>query len=203
MEHDAEPLRLLSWRRQVEAGSGRLDALLRPADALRHGRLGHEEGPGDLGGRQAADGPQGQRDLRRGRQRRVAAQEQQREGVVAGGATGFEVGVHLATGGRGRSADGLGLLPPAAGGVAAQLVGEATRRHRHQPPSGILRPSLHRPLGRGRQQRLLDGVLAGVEVAVAAHQRTEHLRDQPPDGPPVGHGSTLASCMRGRTSTPQ
>ena len=23
MEHDAEPLRLLSWRRQVEAGSGR------------------------------------------------------------------------------------------------------------------------------------------------------------------------------------
>ena len=86
---------------------------------------------------------------------------------------------------------------------SGELVGEATRRHRHQPPSGILRPPLHRPLGRGRHQRLLDGVLAGVEVAVAAHQRTEHLRDQPPDGPPVGHGSTLASYMSGRTSTPQ
>src|SRR3954463_4935026 len=102
-----------------------------------------------------------------------------------------------------RGADGIGLLPPAAGGVAAQLVGEATRRHRHQPRPGILRPPLHRPLGRGRLERLLDGVLAGVEVAVAAHQRTKHLGDQPPDGPPVAHGSTLASYMIGRTSTPQ
>jgi hypothetical protein len=30
---------------------------LAAADALGHGRLRHEEGPGDLGGRQAADGP--------------------------------------------------------------------------------------------------------------------------------------------------
>ena len=39
--------------------------------------------------------------------------------------------------------------------------------------------------------------------AAAPHERTEHLWDEPPDGPPVGHGSTLASCTRGRTSTPQ
>src|SRR4051812_16690495 len=133
MEHDAEPLRLLSRRRQVEAGSGRLDALLGPADALRHGRLGHEEGPGDLGGRQAADGPQGQRDLRRGRQRRVAAQEQQREGVVAGGATGFEVGVRLATGGGG---GGGGRPPPPAGGRGPRAAGGAGGRPPPPPRGG-------------------------------------------------------------------
>src|SRR4029453_18030599 len=71
------------------------------------------------------------------------------------------------------------------------------------PAFRFVRPSPPRPRGVRRQQRLLDGVLAGVEVAVAPHERTEHLWDEPPDGPPVGHGSTLASCMRGRTSTPQ
>ena len=39
--------------------------LLGPADPLRHGRLGHQERVGDLGGRQAADGPQRERDRRR------------------------------------------------------------------------------------------------------------------------------------------
>jgi hypothetical protein len=47
-----------------------------------HGGFRHEKGAGDLRGGQAADGPQGQRDLRRWRQRRVAAHEQQDEGVV-------------------------------------------------------------------------------------------------------------------------
>jgi hypothetical protein len=39
--------------------------------------------------------------------------------------------------------------------------------------------------------------------ASSTKRRVAVAGDQPPDGPPVGHGSTLASCMRGRTSTPQ
>ena len=39
---------------------------LRPADALRHGRLGDEERRGDLCRRQATNGPQGERELRCG-----------------------------------------------------------------------------------------------------------------------------------------
>jgi hypothetical protein len=66
VEHDAETLRLLGRRRQLEGGPGCLDALLGTADALGHSRLRHEEGPGDLGGRQATGGPQGQGDLRGG-----------------------------------------------------------------------------------------------------------------------------------------
>jgi len=42
-----------------------------------------------------------------------------------------------------------------------------------------------------------------VAVLTIASALDRHLWDEPPDGPPVGHGSTLASCMRGRTSTPQ
>jgi hypothetical protein len=89
----------------------------------------------------------------------------------------------------------------------AVSLGSWSARRRHATvtshPWGFAGHALHRPLGGSGHQRLPDGVLAGVKVAVAPRQRTEHLRDQPPDGPPVGHGSTLASCMSGRTSTPQ
>ena len=66
----------------AERHAGRLDALLGPADPLRHGRLGHQKRVGDLGRRQAADGPQRERDRRRTRERRMTAHEQQDERVV-------------------------------------------------------------------------------------------------------------------------
>ena len=53
------------------------------ADPLRHRRLRHVEGVGDLAGGEAADGAQGQRHLRGGREVGVAAAEEQEEGVVA------------------------------------------------------------------------------------------------------------------------
>ena len=68
--------------RRLEPGPGLGDALLGPADALGHRRLGHEEGRRDLGRGQAAHRPQGQRHLRRRGERRMAAQEQQRQLVV-------------------------------------------------------------------------------------------------------------------------
>jgi hypothetical protein len=56
-----------------------LDPLFGAADALGHGRLGHQERAGDFGGGQPADGPQRQRNGRRGWQRGMAAQEQQEQ----------------------------------------------------------------------------------------------------------------------------
>ena len=59
------------------------DRALGPADPLGHGRLGHEEGVGDLLGGEAADRAQGQRHLGRGGEVGVAAAEQQEQSVVA------------------------------------------------------------------------------------------------------------------------
>ena len=48
------PLRV---RRQAEPGAARPDPLLGPADPLGHRGLGHQVGPGDLGGGQPGHGP--------------------------------------------------------------------------------------------------------------------------------------------------
>ena len=71
-----------------------------------------------------------------------------------------------------------------------------------------------RPLRGGGEQRLLDGVLGGVEVAVATHERAEDLRRQPapqvlgagrqrshllvPDAPMIGRTSTAANRASGK-----
>ena len=56
--------------------------LLRPADPLRHRRLGHEKRVGDFGGREAAYGAQRERDRGRPGERGMAAHEEQDERVV-------------------------------------------------------------------------------------------------------------------------
>ena len=62
-----------------------LDLRLGPADALRHRRLGDQEGAGDLRGGQAAQQAKGERDLGRRRQRGMAAGEDEPEAVVLHG----------------------------------------------------------------------------------------------------------------------
>src|SRR4029077_1677790 len=116
-----------------------------------------------------------QRDLRGGRQRGVAAQEQQDERVV--GPRGRGVG------GRGQPLTGRDLpggrfSPPLPGLFAAQQVGQPAGGDRDQPAARVVRDALGRPLGGGRQQRLLHRVLGGVEVPVPPHQRAEDLRRQ-------------------------
>ncbi len=66
VQDHAQALRPLVIRRHAELGASRLDARLRPADPLGHGRLGHEERTGDLCRGQATHGAKGERDLRRG-----------------------------------------------------------------------------------------------------------------------------------------
>ncbi len=71
--------------REAETLAALPDGLLRAGDAAGHGRLGDQEGAGDLRRGQAADGAQRQRDLGRRGQRRMAAQEEQDQRVVTGG----------------------------------------------------------------------------------------------------------------------
>ena len=73
-------------------------------------------------------------------------------------------------------------------------------------PRGLSGNALLRPLHRGRQQRLLDRVLAGVELPVPAHEHAEDLRrevaQQVLDALAGAHISNPASAITGRTSTP-
>jgi hypothetical protein len=56
LENHLEPAVPLGRGRHPEGDPGRLDPLLGAGDALCHRRLGHQEGSGDLGGGEAADG---------------------------------------------------------------------------------------------------------------------------------------------------
>ena len=106
MQHDAEAVVPLRLRRKVEADARALDPLLGPADALGHRGLGNQEGIRDLRRRQPTDRAQGERELRRSRQRGVTAHEQEREGVV--------VVKWLPWVGQFECSDGLFSLPPSA-----------------------------------------------------------------------------------------
>ena len=152
-----------------ERHAGRLDPPLGPGDALGHRRLRHQEGAGDLGRGQAADRSQRQRDRRRRGQRRVAAHEQHDQRVVLARPTGSRAG-RLPAARRSASRGAGGTARCAAGRSAA---GSAVRISQPRGSAGI---AVARPVvGRG-EQRLLDGVLGGVEVAGSAGERAEDLR---------------------------
>ena len=159
--------------RRLEARAGVLEGCLGPADPLGHGRLGDQERVGDLGGGEPADRAQGQRDRRRRRQRRVAAHEQQVEAVVVAGRAGLVGGERDLLVGR-HQADHE-LLAVAARGLGADVIGDPPRRDVDQPRARVVGPAVVRPLQRRRDQRLLDRVLGGGEVAVAAGHDAQHL----------------------------
>ncbi len=194
MQDDPQPLLPLRAVRQAERAARSLDPLLGPADPGRHRGLGHQERAGDLGGGQAADRTQRQRRLRGRGQRRMAAQEQQDQRVV--GARDL-LGRHL--GGRRR----LALAPRV---VAAQLVDEPPGRDGHQPAARVVRHALDWPLhGRG-EDGLLHGVLAPLELPVAAGQRAEdlwrELTQQVLDGRSRHDSNCPSANITCRTSTP-
>ena len=139
-------------------------AALGPADPLRHRRLRHEEGVGDLPGAQAADRAQGERHLGGGREVGVAAAEEQEEGVVAA------LGGHRL---------GQYLLPAAAGRLAAPRVDQPPHRDGGEPGPRVVRRVL-RPDAQRVQQGFLERVLGGVEVLAAAHQAREDPGDEGP-----------------------
>jgi hypothetical protein len=166
VQDHAKPILALRLGRQVEAGAGVPDRLLRAADALGHRGLGDQEGVRDLGRRQAADRSERQRELRRHRERRVTAQEQERERV-------------LPLGDRSRIGhveDRVLFLATTAGALAAPPVDQPPGGHRDEPGSRALGHALLGPLRRGGEQRLLHGVLARVEPVVPTDEHAEDLR---------------------------
>jgi hypothetical protein len=97
----------------------------------------------------------------------MAAHEQHEQGVVLIGDPSFRCVL------RRRQS-----LPISAGSVAPPLVDQPPRGGLEEPAARLLRNPVSRPaLGR-RDQRLLDGVLGGVEVAVPANESAEDLRRQ-------------------------
>jgi hypothetical protein len=172
-----QPVAQLRRRRHVEGRAGGLDALLGAADALGHGGLGYEEGAGDLGGRESADRPERERDLRGRRQLRMAAQQQQGQRVVV------VAGVLLPRTGDRRAVDRRHrrdrVLAPPARLLSAKLVDQPPRRDPDQPGPRVLRDALFGPLDGGGEQRLLHRVLGRVEMPVPSHERAEDLRRQP------------------------
>jgi hypothetical protein len=81
-EHRGEPIGQQVVGRHPERDPGGLDLALGPHEPLGHRRLGDEEGSGDLAGGQAAEGVQGQSDLRVGGQRGVTAGEDELQSLV-------------------------------------------------------------------------------------------------------------------------
>jgi hypothetical protein len=106
----------------------------------------------------------------------VAAQEQQHERVVP--VRWPVAGLGRVRGGLagGRLPSGDGVLAAAAGVVAVPLVDQCPAGDGQQPGPRPVGYPVAGPLLRGGQQRLLDGVLAGVEVPVPAQQGGEDLR---------------------------
>jgi hypothetical protein len=177
------------------------DALLGPADPLRHRGLGDEEGGGDLSRGQSADRPQGQRDRRWRGQRGVAAQKEQHQRIVA---------IDVAAG-AGRLEElrrwrtrHQPLLPAPACRLAAELIDQPPAGDRDQPALRMLRDPVLIPVDAGLEQCFLDGVLAQVQVAMAVQERPEDLRGKGPqqilDALPLRH-CRLTSPARPRAES--
>jgi hypothetical protein len=142
-------------RRHAQRDPRVADLPLRADEPLRERGLGHQEGARDLRRLEAADEAQRQRDLRLGRERRVAAGEDQLEPLV--GDHGLLVLRELLGPGQQLRLAGERLLP-------ADPVDRRVPGRRDDPGAGIARGSVARPaLGRA-DEGVLHRVLGEVEV---------------------------------------
>lgn len=153
------------------------DLALGAHEALRHRRLLDEERAGDLGGREPTHHAQRERDARRGRERRVAAREDEAQPVVVHGAL---------LDGVVRCVQERGLrVAVRARGLAADPVDRLAARGREDPAGRAGGQAGHGPALDGRGERLLHRVLGEVQVAEDAGQdgdgtrvlRAEHALD--------------------------
>ncbi len=85
-QHGAQPVGQLGLVRHPVGDPRVADLALGPDNPLRHRRLGHQEGAGDLARGEPAEQPQRERHLRARRERRMAAGEDQPEPIVVHGA---------------------------------------------------------------------------------------------------------------------
>ena len=169
MQHAAEPLGQLVVGGHAVGDAGGLHLALGPHEPLVHGRLGGEEGPGDLGHLEAADGPEGEGHPGLEGEGGVAAREEQAEPVVGDAAAVVAVlvgrrGVVLVAhecfevlegglvGGAGAAAaEGVDRPPPGDGGQPA--AGPRRARRASATPPRPRRRRRRRLPRRGRRRR--------------------------------------------------
>ncbi len=157
-------------RRLGQRDARQAHLLLGPHEPLRHRRLGEEQRPRDLRHGEAADQPQGQRDLRLERERRVAAREHEAEPFV-----GDHLGV-LA----GQVAHRLLELAHeqrlllAQGRLAPQPVDRAPLRGREDPRRRGGRDAVARPAVQRDGVGVLHGLLGAVDVAAQPAGEDRH-----------------------------
>ena len=165
-QHGVEPLGKLGPGRHFVRDARVADLGLRAHDALRDGRRRGEEGVRDLLGLQPADLAQGQRHLRVGRERRVAAGEDEAQAVVLDG-----LGI------RGRFGDEIFnrfLVENIESALTPDGVDRLEAPGRDQPRARVRRHALARPLLERGTEGFRQRFLGEVEVAQEPHQRGEY-----------------------------
>ncbi len=155
-EHGAEPLRQQMLRRHAEGNARVADLPFRTDQPLRERRLRDDERARDLGRRQAAHQAEGQRDLRIGCERRMAAREDQLESLV-GNHCVLVAGKLLDPSEQLRLACERLLAP--------DPVDRAVARRRHDPGAGVRRHAVTRPALGSDEERVLHRVLGEIEIA--------------------------------------
>ena len=171
-EHGGESLGQRVVGRHAEGDGGVADLALGAHQALGDRRLGQEEGARDLRGGQAAEEPQGERDLRLGPERRVAHEEDEAQAVVLHRARRFSASSSSSSGSR--------VMGLASRSQQAQLVGidaapaqhvqGAVARGLEDPRRGVGRQPRSRPAVERRHVGVLDSVLGEVDVAEDADE---------------------------------
>ena len=160
------------------------DPSLCPHEPLGQSGLGDEEGPGDLGRRQAPDLPKRQRDLGVERERGVAAGECQREPLVGNRVHVILLGRELVEPGEQRCLSPKGLLAP-------EPVDRPVAGGGDDPGAGVARRAVLRPALERLCERVLHRVLGEVEIAEDAGE----------DGDAASPLFAIDACEVGQCST--
>ena len=165
-EDREEPIGQQVLGRYPERDPRGLDLALRSHQSLRHRGLGHQEGVGDLNGRQATERPKHQRDLSVDSERRMTAREDELESLV-GERRGTHPVLSLL-----RHLEHPGFRRQRA--IPTDAIDGSVASGRHQPGARVGGDPIARPPLRGDREGLLRGFLGEFEIAEEADQRREH-----------------------------
>ena len=179
-EHRPGAIHQLVGRGYPERNAGVSDLPLGSHQALRHGRLGHQERSGDLGGRHTGQGAQSQRHLGLERQGRVATGEHQPQLIVR----------HIAAPAELRF---IGCSQPGhlhqflrSHRGATQAIHGSIPRHGGQPGAGLTRDAVAGPSLQRRREGILRTLLRDIPVANTPDQGGDHSPPLVPEG--LGYG---------------
>ena len=163
-EHRAEALRQQVIGRDAERNPRGADLPLGAHEALGHRRLRDEEGARDLLGAEPTQRAESQRHLRLGRERRMAAREDQAQPLVGNGVCLLRL-----RGLEGREQLGLARERP----LPPDPVDRPVSCRRQQPCPGVRRGAVAGPALQGRSEGLLHRVLGELHVAERAGEDRE------------------------------